>query len=221
MARISRCLVVAVFVVLCLGIPAARCADDAEDDEYGDAERALLVVRKTVAEDLAVQGRNVTVHLDIFNAGSSSAADVQLHDTLPAEASLLEGSLTTSFRRVAAGSHAKHSYVIVFNEGKVGAQLPPAKVTYRPDTESTETQIGLSSVAELHVLTPVQQITRYALMAGRWASLGLATTTTDWRNIAIAVVLIGGLLGGNVGYKAFNSNQTTRKRARALRELEH
>jgi hypothetical protein len=47
-------------------------ADDADDDadEYEDVTRALLILRKSLKEEVAVQGRNVTVLLDIFNAGS-------------------------------------------------------------------------------------------------------------------------------------------------------
>lgn len=44
--------------------------DSADDDEYGSDERALLVVRKSVSSELAVQGRNVTVSIDIYNAGT-------------------------------------------------------------------------------------------------------------------------------------------------------
>lgn len=40
-----------------------------EADEYEDVERALLVVRKSVNTDYVVAGRNVTVTIDIFNAG--------------------------------------------------------------------------------------------------------------------------------------------------------
>ncbi len=46
----------------------APVADD--DDEYEDVSRAHLIVRKTVADELVVQGRNVTVTIDIFNSGT-------------------------------------------------------------------------------------------------------------------------------------------------------
>lgn len=224
MARIWHVAGVAVLLLL-ITSPIAR-ADEVEDedsDEYGETEeeRAYLVVRKTVNQELAVQGRNVTVTVDIFNWGASSAADVKLEDTLPESATLVEGSLTKTFERIASGSRVNTSYVIVYNQGILGAKLPLATVTYRPDSESNEKQTGLSSTAELHVMTPTQQITRYALMTGRWVSLGIAKTPEDWRNAAIFIVLVGGLLGGNYGYKAYNSDQVSRKRVRALRELEN
>lgn len=51
-----------------------RCEEgsgDAEDDEdYADAERAFLIVRKHVKDTVGVQGRNFTVYMDVYNAGS-------------------------------------------------------------------------------------------------------------------------------------------------------
>jgi translocon-associated protein subunit beta len=39
------------------------------EDEYEDVERAHLIVRKFTNDELVVQGRNVTVTLEIFNGG--------------------------------------------------------------------------------------------------------------------------------------------------------
>lgn len=51
---------------------AAEETTDAEDDEdYQDADRAHLIVRKYFKDELGVQGRNLTVHLEIFNAGQA------------------------------------------------------------------------------------------------------------------------------------------------------
>lgn len=41
-----------------------------ESDEYADSERALLIVQKAIKDELVVAGRNVTVTIDIYNAGS-------------------------------------------------------------------------------------------------------------------------------------------------------
>ena len=50
---------------------AAADSSDAEDDEdYNEPERAHLLVRKWFKEEEAVQGRNLTVHLELFNAGT-------------------------------------------------------------------------------------------------------------------------------------------------------
>ena len=49
--------------------------EDATEDEYEDVSRAHLVLRKSIkggeGSDLQVAGRNVTIVLDIFNAGSA------------------------------------------------------------------------------------------------------------------------------------------------------
>jgi hypothetical protein len=49
----------------------APAAGEAEDDDYADAERAHLIVRKWFKEEQAVQGRNITVHLEVYNAGNA------------------------------------------------------------------------------------------------------------------------------------------------------
>jgi hypothetical protein len=50
---------------------AAEPAEDAEDEQdYADEERAFLIVRKYIKEELAVQGRNLTVYIEAYNAGT-------------------------------------------------------------------------------------------------------------------------------------------------------
>jgi len=195
-------------------------ADDADDDadEYEDVTRALLILRKSLKEEVAVQGRNVTVLLDIFNAGSMSAKSVKLLDKLPENAKLLEGSTDAKFAVIAEGSSVKHSYVITFTAGGDGVLLPQPSISYLADDKSTQT--GYSTTQGVYVMTPVQQIIRYALMTGTYASLGLARTPDHWRIIAIVGALVALLLGGNWVYKTSSSADVSRKRSRALQELE-
>jgi hypothetical protein len=52
---------------------AEEAADEVSDDEYAETERAHLIVRKFFGlkpEERAVQGRNLTVHIELTNAGS-------------------------------------------------------------------------------------------------------------------------------------------------------
>ncbi|PNH08416.1 hypothetical protein TSOC_005021 [Tetrabaena socialis] len=200
-----------------------RAEDDdgaSDDDEYADASRAHLVVRKWCKEELVVQGKNVTVDIDIFNAGISTASLVKFVDKLPAEATLIEGSLVADIGKIAIGSHAKLSYVVVFNTGSIELTLPPARVTYAAETDSNDLTEGASSSMALYIMTPVQQLQRYALHAGAYASLGFAKTPADWRNMAIVVGLVGSALGANFAVKKVKSSTVNRKRAAALRELE-
>jgi Translocon-associated protein beta (TRAPB) len=51
-------------------------ATSSEDDEYAEEEKAFLIVRKAPLEDDVVVGSNLTVVIDIHNAGSRCAAHV-------------------------------------------------------------------------------------------------------------------------------------------------
>ena len=49
-----------------------EASEEASDEEdYADVERAQLVVRQSIAEEFGVVGRNLTVTIEVFNAGSS------------------------------------------------------------------------------------------------------------------------------------------------------
>lgn len=49
----------------------AAAAEEAEDDDYAEADRAHLIVRKWFKEEQAVQGRNLTVYIELYNAGNA------------------------------------------------------------------------------------------------------------------------------------------------------
>jgi hypothetical protein len=49
----------------------APASGEVEDEDYADTERAHLIVRKWFKEDQAVQGRNLTVNLEVYNAGNA------------------------------------------------------------------------------------------------------------------------------------------------------
>lgn len=202
-------------------------ADEVQDDEYADTYRAHLIVHKAVEDKsgdlsypLVVQGRNATITVTIYNAGSGPASDVVLADALAPNAQLIEGSLSATFPKISSGSSVKNTYVVVFTSG--GSLevrfLPSATVTYKPEEDSE--QVGVSSRAGVFVVTPVQQITRYALIAGTYASLGICRTPAEWRNMGIFLGIIGFLLGANWSVKAVGVRSTTTKRKKALQELE-
>lgn len=211
----------------------APAAEGAEDDEYADAEKAHLVVRKFIKDaipvptsengalsGLIVQGRNVTVVIDIYNAGVSAAHNVVLKDTLPENATLVDGSLTADLGRITTGAHVKHSYTVVFQSGGTFATLPLAVVSYSPEADSATTQDSYSSLYGFFIMTPVQQIQRYALKVGSYASLGFAKSATDWRNLAIVFGVVGTVLGVNWSVKRFKAAGVNRRREKALKALE-
>lgn len=62
-------------LVLSAGLMQAHAADkaasEAEDaDDYADEERAHLLVRKWIKDETVVQGRNITIELEVHNAGN-------------------------------------------------------------------------------------------------------------------------------------------------------
>jgi hypothetical protein len=61
---------VALLSVLLLAA-SVRTEDAPEEDDYaGDSEeRAHLIARKHIKEEVAVQGRNLTIFVDVYNAG--------------------------------------------------------------------------------------------------------------------------------------------------------
>ena len=73
MAR--RTFVILGLAVAFLAVARAADVDDAGDDEYEDVTRAHLVIRKSIkggeGSDLQVAGRNVTIVIDIHNAGTA------------------------------------------------------------------------------------------------------------------------------------------------------
>eukprot|EP00798_Chlamydomonas_sp_ICE-L_P017564 gene17564-23887_t len=194
--------------------------DDVEDDEYADIDRAHLVVRKYMVEQEIVQGRTVTVNVDIFNSGSSTARKVQMTDFLPEGAILKSGEVGATWEKIAVGSHAKHSYTITFTTGGKSVQLPLAVIKYIPD-DSEDVQVGRSSVPTFFVRTPVQHIVQYALHGGKYLSFGFAKSESDWISMFAVVGVVGGFFGINSAIKAAGTASTTRKRTQALADLKN
>eukprot|EP00798_Chlamydomonas_sp_ICE-L_P031223 gene31223-6373_t len=205
-------------LLLTAGSRAEDVADDAEDDEYADMDRAHLVMRKSVTEEQVVQGRTVTVNIDIYNSGSSTASNVVLEDYLPEGAILVDGELKTTWGKIAVGSHAKHTYSMIFSTGGSSIMLPLASIKYTPD-DSEDVQVGMSSTQSFIFRTPLQYIMQYMIHGGKYLSLGFARNETDWRNIIIVFVVIGGFFGINGAIKAADLSSTSRKRNKALADL--
>lgn len=226
MAKVSKYLCLAIFALLsCAQYVRAAEEEEAapvviEDDEYGDSERAFLVVRKFVKEEVVVQGRNMTVKLHVYNGGISAASNVEIKDSIPAELTLVEGSLDISAATLKVGGVIKHTYVVVPKVGDATIKLPPAEVTYIAEPDSSDSQVGRSAPVSVVVLTPAQKIQRTALLVGKFVTLGIVKTPTDWRNLAIILFAASAFIGVNWSVKSMSSAQTQRARKKALEELE-
>ncbi|GBF98887.1 hypothetical protein Rsub_11525 [Raphidocelis subcapitata] len=204
----------------CLRPAAAEEAEDADDEDYAEAERAHLIVRKWFKEERAVQGRNLTVHLELYNAGSTTANSVELVDAdIPEGFELVEGSGRASFAKVAVGSSAAHSYVVKVAAAEGFATFEPAKVTYKADADGEE-QTTVSTPAYVEAITAVQELQHYALIGGKYASLGMMRTSRDWFTAFAVLAVLGAALGGNSAYKGVSTARTNQRRKKALAELE-
>lgn len=199
----------------------ARSAID-EGDEYEDEEeeeRAHLVVRKTVKEELIREGSNVTIVITVFNAGVSTAVDVRLKDAAVPEATdLLTGTLTQSFKHITPGHSEVHEYVLRAKQGGV-VRLEATRVDYSPRPGESDTQVSWSTSTMLVVLTTPEYFTRYILMAGQYATFGMIRSTRQWLELGIVVSVIGLLVGANWLIKVVSDARVTRNRRKAQRAL--
>jgi uncharacterized repeat protein (TIGR01451 family) len=217
--------VLALLALLCFA-QVVRADDDGddgadEDDEDFDVDRAHLIVSKVFKERFGVQGRNLTVEIQVYNAGNSSALGVSITDAkLPEGLQLVEGELSATFNKIDDKSMVTHSYVVVPTSAVGEVYLNPATVEYKAESDAEDKQVGYSTQAGVYVMTPVEQIQQHALTVGSYISLGAMQSGKDWRNFAIFVGVIGGLLGANQLVKTFKSATTTRKRQKALADLE-
>lgn len=200
---------------------ASEAAEEAEDaEEYEAEERAHLIVRKWFKDERAVQGRNITVYLEVFNAGNSAASGVVVTDSkVPEGFSLLEGKTEATFAKVDIGSKATHSYVLSVDTATELQSFQPARVSYKADADGEE-QETYSTTAYVEVLTTSQELQRYLLIGGKYASLGMLRTSRDWITAAAVVAVLGVLIGGNSAYKSVSTVRTNVRRKKALASLE-
>lgn len=71
MARKSSIFLAALLLAAC--ISTAFCEDDIEDVEDIEEEKAFLVTRKSIADKELVVGKNLTVQIEVHNAGTRCA----------------------------------------------------------------------------------------------------------------------------------------------------
>jgi len=212
-------------LLLVASIAAPACGQDSatssEDDEYAEEEKAFLIVRKAPLEDDVVVGSNLTVVIDIHNAGSSSAYSVDLQDILPPAGafSLLGGSPSAKFDRIAVGATERHAYSVTPKVSGVHKSMP-ATVTYKPDTpSSTEQQVVYSTDCTFTVLSHAQNYTRFLLKLGRFMTMGLFTTVSQWARIAALVGSIGAVLTAHWLYTSVTEGRKQRRYQRALEDV--
>lgn len=108
--------------------------------------QARLLVSKNVLNQFVVQGKDLTVHYNIYNVGSSAAIAVTLSDeSFPSgDFNVVQGLPSAKWRSIAPGSNVSHTLILsplksgVFN-------FTAAQVTYKPNEDATELQVAFSS----------------------------------------------------------------------------
>jgi len=162
-----------------------------------------------------VSGENATVTIQIFNAGASAASGVSLKDsTFPSTYyDLVEGSFTASWGKIGAGANVSHTFVV--KPKNAGMMMSgPAVVTYRPSDDSDDEQTMLStSIIGRPVLSMVQKYVTLALKFGRYISLGMLKTQSDWTvfgGIAATLFLLFGVNSSILRYNDWRKERISK-----------
>lgn len=208
-----------VLVVAALFMAPAHCEDAAEAEESEDEERAVLMARKSITGTDVLVGGNLTVTIDIFNAGTSPAYAVEVTDVSDPSLELIGGSLRARFDRVDAGATVKHTYnVKPLASGKL--KFTAADIKYKPVSSSGTVQVAKSSEVDFTVLTFAGKLTQHALTLGKYLTLGNFQTESHWAMlgwVAVGVVLPAALY---ISYQSVHEGRKRAKYQRALQEVE-
>lgn len=217
--KISKVAVFAAALLLLLA-PAISQDDGAEEDDYEDEERAFLLVKKAVMDDVVVQGRNFTVQLTFYNAGSNSAKNIKIKEApLPAELELVSGSLEGEIKALNPGKTATWTYsVVATSAGHFVA--PPCSISYQASDDADSIQETVSTIFSAAILSASQKNLNTALKAGSYLSLGMLNSVNDWRNAGIAVTVVVFAYLANASYSKLSEASSDRRRQRAIEELE-
>jgi len=161
---------------------------------------AHLLVQKSVEEKQLVIGQNMTIKINLFNAGSGEATQVSVNDpdwdTKHFEIVTGAGSTSATFPSIAPGANVTHSFVVV---PKVSGQFSagPSMVSYKAGDTSEVTTGTSNHLPRLPILSTTEKHLAAALTFGRYMSLGFLKDLNDWKWFAIIGGGVGILLSGN------------------------
>ncbi|EFN58918.1 hypothetical protein CHLNCDRAFT_140871 [Chlorella variabilis] len=192
--------------------------DDDDDEEEEDEDRATLIVRRVVADERPLEGKQTTVTISIYNAGKAPATGVKLTEaSWPPEGFAVEGELTASFDRIPEGASVQHTYKLTGKEAST-VRVPGTVVTYTPaEDEPAQTTVGAQLT--FHTYTILESLTVKALELGATVTGGSFTTPQDWRRAAYVAAALGVGLFGYRSYTSMAASNASRRRAKALAAL--
>ncbi|CAG9463921.1 unnamed protein product [Pedinophyceae sp. YPF-701] len=183
---------------------------------------AFLIIDRAAGDRFAVEGRNLTVEINVWNAGDGPALNVVVEDASFTQPlfQIVGGEFTGNFETIGAGEKVTHSFTVVPQRtGQM--KMAPAVARYQLEGASKDfVQEVKSPFKVINVIAPSTARMVKALTIGAYISLGSMRSTTDWRNFAIAVAVISGSVGAYVVYNAVSKASKAAKRRSAQKALE-
>ncbi|KAL4440995.1 hypothetical protein ABPG77_010426 [Micractinium sp. CCAP 211/92] len=199
----------------------SRAEEDAEvedeDDDEDELERALLLVRRSVADERPLEGKQTTITISIYNAGKTAATDVKVEDRPWPEPFAVEGSLSASFDRIPEGASVQHSYKVAAKEAGF-VQVPPTLVTYTPGEDEARQSVSSPNLP-FRTFTIGESLVAKALELGSTVTGGNFNTVSDWKRLGLIVGVLGLAAFAYRSYNSVSESNRNRKRAQALRDL--
>mmetsp|Transcript_54620 Transcript_54620/g.89076 ORF Transcript_54620/g.89076 Transcript_54620/m.89076 type:complete len:190 (+) Transcript_54620:66-635(+) len=126
----------------------------------GDSS-ARLLVSKNILNQYVVEGKELTVHYNIFNVGSGPATSVSLADnSFPAdEFKVLHGLLSVKWKVIAPGANVSHTLILEPKKSGV-FNFTSAQVSYKASEDATDPQTVYSTMPGEGGIMPQQEYDR-------------------------------------------------------------
>mmetsp|Transcript_14520 Transcript_14520/g.61183 ORF Transcript_14520/g.61183 Transcript_14520/m.61183 type:complete len:222 (-) Transcript_14520:88-753(-) len=203
-----------------VALVAALVTTGAVAQEDAAPSQAHLIVHKSVVEDQLVIGKNMTIKIDVYNAGDSPALSVLVDDPMW-DASQFDvfGATRATFAEIAPGARETLAFAVVpRSSGAFSAG--PSLVTYKSSGSSSGEISGTSNaLPRIPILSQLEEHLVLALKIGAVASFGFCKTADDWTRGASIFGGIAALLFLNqcllTGRRAVRAN----RRRKAIAEL--
>jgi len=212
---LTRLAIVTLVAIACLNGAAAQ--DDTTPSQ------AHLIVHKYVVEDQLVIGKNMTIKIDVYNAGESPASAVLIDDPMwDTDHFHVLGATRASFPVLEPGKSVSLSFVVVPKSTGVFS-AGPSLVTYVAGTAAGSKGAEISGTSNalprIPILSQLEEHLKLALRIGSVLSFGFCRTKEDWANGSVVFLGLVGLLFVNqillTGKRAIAAN----KRRKAIAEL--
>lgn len=127
-----------------------------EIKELYESETIILTAAKVVSPPSIKQGENVSVTLSVKNTGASEITDIEISDTIPADAVYISGENSKKYSSLKPKESREFQYVIQINHAGI-FNLDAASIIYIDEKgEVHETQSSKTAVEVLPGTIPIQ-----------------------------------------------------------------